>query len=123
MVEIGEGVAEFSEGDEAEEKSGSGKDGKEVAKDKDELGTLGPVEAGGDLENRGGEDPGETDGQDGDKEVQKEAFSAPCCGLEHLQGVAQRHQVWCVIVDRSWARGLILQLWRGPTDLERRRVR
>ena len=78
---------------------------------------------GGDLEDGRGEDPGETDGQDGDKEVQKEAFSAPCCDLEHLQDVAHGHLVWCVIVDWSWARGLILQPWRGPTDLERRRVR
>ena len=45
-----QGVAEFAEGDEAEEESGGGEDGEEVAEDKDELGELGPVEAGGDLQ-------------------------------------------------------------------------
>jgi hypothetical protein len=123
LVEIGEGFAEFAEGDEAEEESAGGEDREEVAKDKDELGALGPVHPGGYLEDGGGEDPGEAECEDGDKEVQKEAFNAPISGLHHYQDVAQQHLVWCVFVDRSWARGLILQLWRGPTDLERQRVR
>ncbi len=53
VVEVGEGFAEFAEGDEAEEESRSGKDGEEVAEDKDELRALGPVHAGWRSERQG----------------------------------------------------------------------
>ena len=69
MVEIDDGFAEFTEGDEADEEACGGEDGEEVADDKDELGALGPVHARCYLEYGGGEDPGETDGEDDDKEV------------------------------------------------------
>ena len=69
MVEIDESPAELTEGDEAEEEACGSEDGEEVADDKDELGALGPVHPCCYLEYWGGEDPGETDGQDGDEEV------------------------------------------------------
>ncbi len=69
MVDIGKGFAELTERDEAEEEAGRGEDGQEVAEDEDELGALGPVHPGGNLKDGSGEDPGETDGEDDDKEV------------------------------------------------------
>jgi len=69
VIEIGEGFAEFAERDEAEEEACGSEDLEEVAEDKDELSALCPVEAGGYLEDWSGEDPGVTNGEDGDKEV------------------------------------------------------
>ena len=89
MVEIDEGFAEFTEGDETDEEAGGGEDGEEIAEDKDELSTLGPVESSGYLEDGSGEDPGETDGHNRDEEVEKQAFGAPCDSFQHCSGVAQ----------------------------------
>jgi len=45
--EIAEGLAEFAEGDEAEEESGGGEEGQEVAEDEGDAGQLCPVHSGG----------------------------------------------------------------------------
>ena len=87
--EIAEGLAEFAEGNEAEEESGAGEEGQEVAENEGDSGQLRPVHFGGQGQDWSGEDPGKADRQDRDEEVEKQAFRAPCDGFQHGSGVAQ----------------------------------
>ena len=121
--EIAKGLAEFAEGDQPNEKSGGGEGGQEVAEDESDSGQLRPVHSGRDSPDGSGDEPGETDRRDHDEEVEEEAFGAPCDGFQHGSGVAQAHHPWCRIIDGLYVGRLILRIWRGPRDLERRRVR
>lgn len=121
--EIAESLAEFAERNEAEEKSCRGEDGKEVAQDEGELVEMGPMHLVRQSPDRSGEDPGEADRGGDDEEVEKQRFYAPIDSFQHDPGVAQTHHRWCRIVDEMNDGGLILRVWRGPTDLERQRVR
>jgi hypothetical protein len=84
---------------------------------------MGPVHLVGKTPDGSGKDPGVTDRKNRDEEVEKQALCAPGDGPQHGQDVAQTHQCWCRIVDGAGDGRLILRSWRGPRDLERRRVR
>ena len=117
MEEIAESFAKFTEGHEAEEESGSGEDGKEVAENEGKAVEVGPVHLVCELKYRSSENPRKADGRDHDKEVKKEAFDAPCNGLQHVSGVAQTHQAWCRNLDAmDGQRAILLEMARsdGP---------